>query len=1165
MGPFFVDWNGFRETFERRAGDIVGQPVSINGEIDFVMLPSPTIELSDIEIGDIEGEPMATIDHLSLKVELLPLLTGQINVTELVLDSPSVAASVDDNGVLDWTIRQTGAGGPDPADVALRNVTINNGSFRFVDARTANAISLGQINTNLFEAGSLNGPWRIEGSLVCRIDAICGEALPVTFSLATGRVAADGSIRVTTELTPASADLAGTLATEGTVRGLGADFSYEGTFTFDKLEVAADGEPAADGLLRSSWTIGGGFRFDGTALQLNGFTWESADGLIAIVGDASLGLGDEPAFEAALVSRQIDLDNAFGNGRATTVAAATDEIWDRLRSLVPPEIPGRFTLEIPAVIVSGSVLPSVFLEASGDGDSWFVHSLRLSLPGQSELTVAGAFRPASDTPFDGTISFRSELPSVLLNWLGADSAPAADLGAIELDLEIVADLDAVTFPSVVLGVDDRVIGGAMAWRRGETGNLLQADLTTQSFGFDQLRAIGELLLSVDTEETPPTRFDLRLIANELIAGDVAIGNVLLDAELAGGVLAVGELAVGDLGGATINIRGDLTGLDGDRPTGTLTATVDAGRVEGIAALAREFAGDGPFVGWLDAVAPHLAPLTLQADLVTEQAANRSYRLTLNGLAGATQFFATLETNQLNGDLLATDAAVEIAIDAVDGAELARQLGFADADIETGAATLDLTATGVPQNGMAAHLQATFAGLVLASDGELVVAAEGGTRFAGSVAVNGDIDPLATIIGLQLPNPGEPKPAVLDGRVAIDGALTEIEILPSSILQRSVAGNLTLGYGRDGWTVRGALDLEEIDLAWLTTLQVGVNPFPTADPDTPWSRAPFIGPLVADIDVDLDLLAGRLLIADELAITNADIGYAFAADGIRFELRNGSFLSGLARGTIAADYNNGQLDLNGQLFLADVPLSALVWRSEGQPVAEGVVTLSTQFAASGRSMAGLISSLSGSGTLELRQALFHFLRPDAFNLVIRLADEGDAPMTDDALREAFTGFLDTGALTFGDTEIPFDIANGVLTPRQIIKEVGGVRIVARAPVDLARLQIDSSWELTLINARGAGDGPQPRVFIGFAGPLAEPARQVNIAPLAGFLRLRALQENERLQAEILERERFIRIIERLQADAAAAAAAAPAPEPDAPEPEPAPPLLLPPAAVPGAGP
>jgi hypothetical protein len=128
---------------------------------------------------------------------------------------------------------------------------------------------------------------------------------------------------------------------------------------------------------------------------------------------------------------------------------------------------------------------------------------------------------------------------------------------------------------------------------------------------------------------------------------------------------------------------------------------------------------------------------------------------------------------------------------------------------------------------------------------------------------------------------------------------------------------------------------------------------------------------------------------------------------------------------------------------------------------------------------------------------------------------------------------------------FDIVGGVLTPRVIFAEGTDATTVARAQIDLGRLTIDSSWEFTRRQPADAGLGPPPSVFITFAGPIAAPVREINVTPLEGYLSLRSLRQADRLQNEVLEREFFIRMIERIDADRiarlrAAPPAAAPAP-------------------------
>ena len=52
FGPYFIDWNAHRATFEQQASQAIGLPVRVTGPMDVRLLPSPTLVLSGVEIGD---------------------------------------------------------------------------------------------------------------------------------------------------------------------------------------------------------------------------------------------------------------------------------------------------------------------------------------------------------------------------------------------------------------------------------------------------------------------------------------------------------------------------------------------------------------------------------------------------------------------------------------------------------------------------------------------------------------------------------------------------------------------------------------------------------------------------------------------------------------------------------------------------------------------------------------------------------------------------------------------------------------------------------------------------------------------------------------------------------------------------------------------------------
>ena len=52
VGPHFIDWNAHRATFEQQASQAIGLPVRVTGPMDVRLLPSPTLVLSGVEIGE---------------------------------------------------------------------------------------------------------------------------------------------------------------------------------------------------------------------------------------------------------------------------------------------------------------------------------------------------------------------------------------------------------------------------------------------------------------------------------------------------------------------------------------------------------------------------------------------------------------------------------------------------------------------------------------------------------------------------------------------------------------------------------------------------------------------------------------------------------------------------------------------------------------------------------------------------------------------------------------------------------------------------------------------------------------------------------------------------------------------------------------------------------
>ena len=101
VGPHFVDWSQYRGTFEAEASRLTGMPVRVAGNIDARLLPTPSLRLKDVEVGE-SGTPHVRVRELAVEFSLGPLLRGHWRASELRLLAPQMQVGLNKNGKIDW-------------------------------------------------------------------------------------------------------------------------------------------------------------------------------------------------------------------------------------------------------------------------------------------------------------------------------------------------------------------------------------------------------------------------------------------------------------------------------------------------------------------------------------------------------------------------------------------------------------------------------------------------------------------------------------------------------------------------------------------------------------------------------------------------------------------------------------------------------------------------------------------------------------------------------------------------------------------------------------------------------------------------------------------------------------------------------------------------------
>jgi len=205
---------------------------------------------------------------------------------------------------------------------------------------------------------------------------------------------------------------------------------------------------------------------------------------------------------------------------------------------------------------------------------------------------------------------------------------------------------------------------------------------------------------------------------------------------------------------------------------------------------------------------------------------------------------------------------------------------------------------------------------------------------------------------------------------------------------------------------------------------------------------------------------------------------------------------------------------GRLALTDVD-AASVMPGDGRPPVTGRFGLQVEAEGSGLSLATLIGSLRGAGTVTLEGGTLAGLDPKAFATVMRAVDRG---LTVDTakIKDMTDAALLAGRLLLPRADGAFTLTAGQARWGNVVSHAEGGDLGISAVIDLSQWTLDARVMLSGTAEGPAGTDP-PDVFIGLKGSLSTPRRTLDVAAFSGWLTLRAV-ERQAKQIEMLEGDR-----------------------------------------------
>ena len=1153
VGPNFVDWNNQKGRITAEVERLTGRKLTIDGDLSLAILPAPAFSAAQVRFANIEGgsaPSMIELESLDVRVSLIPLIQGRVEVERIDLVRPTILVEVLSDGRANWEI-----GGPDPAapatrpgrpgdrssdfleQVRLHSVRISDGTLIYRDAAGAREERISGLNAEI-AAGSLNGPFAVTGDVVVR-------GIKTAFDVAIGQLVAEGatSLNVTLDLPDA-----------------GAKARFGGAVSRHPDGASLRGKLKAEGgnLAAVAALLAGGGVVSGILVQPFGIETElSVDLQQATASELSLRLGDTAIegearadFGAPLDVRinlsatHFDLDEllAAGAGAATiepsgevegqSDAQSGDQAGDQAGEqegkqaasgsgpVLPANVTATAELTIDAVVYRRQVVRQVLVSLSLANGQLRVSQALALLPGGSDVSITGvaAQAKAADGPelqFTGRLEAASDNLRSMLQWLGVDiaSVPQGRLRRMSLSANVVASASQATVSDIDLRVDvSRATGGiAVALRERPGFGIgfavdklnLDAYLPTENAAAqegqaDQAGQAGQGPAAEPASGAGPlaalANFDanLDLSLGSLTLRGVTARKLKLDATLQGGAMSLREVTIGDLAGSKVRLSGTLSDL---------TATPS---------IAADFALSVPKPGKLAKLAGQdpAALARIGAFEVTGTARGTLARAGLDaeltalggrlGVAGTVQPLASpmgfdVKLVAKHPDLAKLARALDV------GPALGPNLGGVDLTLGLRGTAARIEVAGLAGNLGPATLTGGFAadlsGLALVVSGiDLGV----GLRHADLGGLIQALSPGAEVRqGLGAVD--------IKGRVTGGAQTFQIADLAGRLGPADISGRL----GADLSGTKPAFVVElttgELPLAALMEAGGGGPSSGTANSGTAsggtargggkdrWSREPIDVYGLNAVNAEVKLNAEALLL--ENARIDRVVLEASLVDGL-LDLRkfNGTIYGGAlaitgkvdARETLEAGLAVTAIELNLARLLHDLAESDRV---------SGPLSLSASLSTRGRSEAELVSALTGDGkvdgslkveTKQEERAAGQLLGIAGALLGQKVKEFNQVRGLTDATNVLFNAFADAPAAISGT----FTVERGVVVTDDLL--VDGQQAVARtqARADLPNWLLDSETGVYL-----AEDPNRPYLTIGLRGPLDAPNPRLSGVPPA----------------------------------------------------------------------
>ena len=282
----------------------------------------------------------------------------------------------------------------------------------------------------------------------------------------------------------------------------------------------------------------------------------------------------------------------------------------------------------------------------------------------------------------------------------------------------------------------------------------------------------------------------------------------------------------------------------------------------------------------------------------------------------------------------------------------------------------------------------------------------------------------------------------------------------------------------------------------------------------WPETNFDFNRMRNLDALVRLRTGRLALADGIVLKDTALTVHAGGDAVEVRDLAGAALGGAATAAIRIERSNDGGAMTGRIKIVKGQL--------GLFGAVGTGDLTLTLAGRGFGPAGLVSNLSGTGTLQLAGASVREVTPGTLQAAIETALKASADTLSSALRAAIATDAARSTLSLGSPSIALKVQDGVMRLQPLTTATPEGQAVLKAALDLAKFGVSGSWQVETRLPPLPGQIPASAALVS-APPLPPVVQHFNV-PLAALDPARG-ERRTAVETDALERELAVRKVER----------------------------------------